>query len=136
MLVSPRCPGDKVREVVETTRQKGGWRGQLENVNHQGREVLVDLRTTAIRDRRSRIVGMLAFAQPVSSIPEGLSPKQQEIYRRLGEGSVMKGVAGDMGISVSTVATQIQRILKKLPHLRDAHDLQCHAIRTLGRQTD
>ena len=29
---------------------------------------------------------------------------------------------------------QIQRSLEKLPLLRDAHDLQCHAIRTMAQQ--
>ena len=134
MLVSPQCPEATLHEVVETTRHAGAWCGQLENVDQQGREVRVELRTRAIRDRRSRVVGMVAFAKPLSSVPSVLSAQQQQIYRRLGQGSTVKEIAAAMDLSVSTVATQIQRSLEKLPLLRDAHDLQCHAIRTMAQQ--
>ena len=47
VLLSSRCPAGTEQHVLEATFQ-GGWTGRISNVDGEGHELLVDLRTTAI----------------------------------------------------------------------------------------
>ncbi len=128
VLLSPGCPAGTEQQVLEGTAA-GGWTGTLSNVDGEGRELLVDLRTTAIRGDGDSIVVMLGFAEAVTFPPPDLSPRQLQIYECLGRSMVVKEIASTLGISVSTVDTQIRRMIRKLPRMRDIIDLQCHAVR-------
>lgn len=132
VLLSSRCPAGTEQHVLEATFQ-GGWTGRIANVDGEGHELLVDLRTTAIRGDGDSIVAMLGFAEAIPCPPPDLSPRQLEIYECLGRSMVVKEIGALLGITSSTVETQIRRMIRKLPDVRDIIDLQCHAVRYNAR---
>jgi len=133
LLLSPRCHAKVADRVATTTRQQGRWQGELLNVTGAGREIKVRLSTSALVTR-GKVSGMVGFATPVPVIPEELSAAQKAIYQMLGEGKQPKEIAGALGRSINTIRTQMERMLEKLPGVRDAHDLICHAVRTVAAQ--
>ena len=65
---------------------------------------------------------------PVGSAVEGLSPREREVLRLIGDGLVNKEIASRMGISISTAQTYRSRIMEKLG-LHTVAELIRYAIR-------
>ena len=133
-LLDPTYEPDTPKRVMDSTRQAGYWHGVLPNISRTGTRLQVNLHTRTISDHRDRVLAMLAFAAPVPMEPANLSPKQKEIYRLLGQGLIPKEIADRLGCQRTTISEQIHRMVKKVPGVRDARDLQCHAVRTLATQ--
>jgi two-component system, cell cycle sensor histidine kinase and response regulator CckA len=58
--------GATQQQIIEATRAKGGWRGEVINFDRDGREFIVDCRTTLIRDDAGRPIGMCGVGTDIS----------------------------------------------------------------------
>ena len=78
-----------------------------------------------------RMVGQSAV-QPTDPL-EGLSDRELEVFRRLGQGRSTRDIAEDLGLSLPTVQTYCQRIKDKL-RLASANELVREAVRWVQNQ--
>jgi len=66
-------------EVIEATLSKGAWRGRIVNYRADGSDILLDLRTTLIRDEHDRPVAMVGIG---TDITERISAEQRLLAER------------------------------------------------------
>ena len=58
--------GATQREVLESTLRQGEWRGEIANWAADGREVIVDLRTRVVRDRKEAPLALCGIATDIT----------------------------------------------------------------------
>ena len=75
----------------------------------------------------SRLMETLAGAGAATPI-SGLTDRELEVFRALGEGKSSREISGTLGISIRTIDAHRTHIKKKLG-LRDAAELSYEAIR-------
>ncbi|MEA3210734.1 MAG: two-component system, NarL family, invasion response regulator UvrY [Chthoniobacter sp.] len=111
---------------------KAGASGYLTK-NSEPEEMLTAFRT-ALAGRKyitARLGEQLAaaFTQPPDQKPhERLSDREFEVFRMLASGKEVKEVAGDLGLSVKTISTHRENILRKM-QLKNNAALTVYAVR-------
>ena len=59
--------GASQREIVETTRRQGQWRGEIVNRRADGRELILDCRTRLVHDERGTPVALCGIATDITA---------------------------------------------------------------------
>ena len=85
-------------EIVEATRRLGAWSGKVVNYRADGSPMLIDLRTTLVRDQSGRPVAMVGVCNDITErqIFEERLKASEERYRRLHESMLDAFVLVDM----------------------------------------
>ena len=90
-LVLPRVPEETVRELVETTRRGGTWRGELALRRRDGAPAPTRVACSALRDPLGDVSGVVAVASeaPLPGVPRAGDPQGEDVAlcRALFEGS-------------------------------------------------
>ena len=68
------------QEIVDATRSKGAWRGQVVNFLPDGSHIFVDLRTTLVKDENGKPLAMVGVGTDVTARKK--SDAELERYRR------------------------------------------------------
>src|ERR1035437_6352851 len=71
--------GATQREIIETTRARGEWRGEVVNVTAVGKEVIVECHTWLLRDDQGKATGLCGVATDITE------RKRAEVARRENE---------------------------------------------------
>lgn len=74
-------------EIVEATRRFGAWRGKVVNYRADGSPMLIDLRTSLVRDESGKPVAMVGVSTDITEqqVAEETLRASEERYRRLHE---------------------------------------------------
>ena len=85
-------------EIAEATRRFGSWAGKVVNYRADGSPMLIDLRTTLVRDESGKPVAMVGVSADITErqIAEETLRASEERYRRLHESLLDAFVLVDM----------------------------------------
>jgi PAS domain S-box-containing protein len=85
-------------EIAEATRRFGAWAGKVVNYRADGSPMLIDLRTTLVRDESGKPVAMVGVSADITErqIAEETLRASEERYRRLHESLLDAFVLVDM----------------------------------------
>lgn len=85
-------------EVAEATRRFGAWAGKVVNYRADGSPMLIDLRTTLVRDESGKPVAMVGVSTDITErhVAEATLRASEERYRRLHESLLDAFVLVDM----------------------------------------
>ena len=124
------CPKDFSRkfskQIFEAIQNQGGWDGVVMNVDTAGRKFPILLR--AVRVEFANVSYVISWAKPFpEKAPFKLSGKQAQCFRLLGQGLTPKEVAGQLGISISSVNTHLKRVKEAITKAQSAADARSRA---------
>jgi two-component system, cell cycle sensor histidine kinase and response regulator CckA len=77
--------GATQHQIIEETRRRGAWRGEIVNRDRDGREFIIDCRTTLIRDFAGQPIGMCGVGTDITErfrAEEALAEREKR-YRSL-----------------------------------------------------
>ncbi|HEX9196142.1 MAG TPA: PAS domain S-box protein [Azonexus sp.] len=89
-------------EIAEATRRFGAWSGKVVNYRADGSPMIIDLRTTLVRDESGKPVAMVGVSADITArqIAEETLRASEERYRRLHESLLDAFVLVDMAGSI------------------------------------
>ncbi len=100
-------------EIAEATHRFGAWRGKVVNYRADGSPMLIDLRTTLVRDESGKPVAMVGVSTDITEqqIAEETLRASEERYRRLHESLLDAFVLVDMAGSIRECNPAYQEML-------------------------
>jgi PAS domain S-box-containing protein len=81
--------GATQQEIIEETLAGGQWRGEIINIDANGLPIVIDCRTTLVRDETGRVVGMCGIGTEITERKQAdeLLKKSEESFRGVFETS-------------------------------------------------
>jgi PAS domain S-box-containing protein len=104
-------------EVIRKTAEDGKWRGEIVNYAADGTEIIMDCRTTLVRDPQGRAVAMCGIATDITARKRAEESLRQseEHYRVLAETMLQGVVHQDRAGTIIAMNPAAERILGKGP---------------------
>lgn len=104
-------------EIAEATRRFGAWSGKVVNYRAEGSPMLIDLRTTLVRDECGRPIAMVGVSTDITNrqiVEDGLKASEER-YRRLHESVLDAFVLVDMSGRIRDCNPSYQAMLGYSP---------------------
>ena len=81
--------GARQSEIIEETRKRGEWRGRVVNFAADGRRILLDCRTSVVRDEQGKPVALCGISTDITAMESAVAAlrESEAKYRRLAENS-------------------------------------------------
>ena len=57
---------EKRREIIERTKKTGGWHGEVRNTDKEGKEIILDVRSSLVHDEKGNPIGISAISRDVT----------------------------------------------------------------------
>lgn len=73
--------GATQQQIIETTRSRGEWRGEVVNRDRNGRELVMDSRTILVRDEQGRPIGLCGTATDITERKRSDEARQALAHR-------------------------------------------------------
>lgn len=97
--------GGTQQEIIEETLTRGSWRGEIINFDANGRPIVIDCRTTLVRDEAGRVVGMCGIGTDITE-----RKKADELLKKSEE--VLRGIFETSPTGIAVVDFESQRFKK------------------------
>ena len=124
--------GATQRQIIETTRAQGTWRGEIINRDRQGREFVVDCRTTLLRDAAGRPIGMCGVGTDVTD-RRRLEEQVRHLQKMESIGQLAAGVAHDFN-NILTIINGSASLLAEALRDRPEYLEGIHQIAAAGER--
>jgi two-component system, cell cycle sensor histidine kinase and response regulator CckA len=134
LVRSAGTPDAVVDEIARASRTDG-WSGELMNRRKDGTEFRVGLRTSAIRDERGSVVGLLGVARDVSE-QRSLEDQLRQAQKMEAIGQLAGGIAHDFNNLLTAIQGFAGLVAESLPEdderRADINEIQNAATRAAG----